>query len=163
MERGAALKSLGAVAVEVVTAGFPIFGLLVEQVVGDLKDAAGGPIASTACTRPTCERRRRWRAPRAVCLVRPAPPPGFPYSPVASIATCVTPRSVSRSRGTSNSLVVVAKVWISCVTSPPVVPSSHTRAHRRLVHVQSATPLDQPLHSRLLAAPARAWALKLSI
>jgi hypothetical protein len=44
---------------------------------------------------------------------------GFQYTPVASIATCVTPASAGQSASASNCLVVVPKVATACSAFGP--------------------------------------------
>jgi len=52
---------------------------------------------------------------------------GFQYTPVDSMATCVTPHSLSQSASRSRSWVKVAKLRFSLRLSPLAPPTAHMR------------------------------------
>ena len=55
---------------------------------------------------------------------------GFQYTPVASIATCVQPASVSQAASSSRPAVVVANSRCSVVTFRPAAMRTHAFTHR---------------------------------
>ena len=70
---------------------------------------------------------------------------GFQYTPVASIATCVTPSAFSQSRSANRPCTVVCELR-DVLGQLALLPHPHAGRHRRLVHVQRARALNDPLH-----------------
>ena len=71
---------------------------------------------------------------------------GCQYTPVASIATCVTRYAASQSRNAINPATVVENS-ASCGSRRPLsVRNPHARGHLRLVHIERADTLIDRLH-----------------
>ena len=68
---------------------------------------------------------------------------GFQYTPVASIATCVQPASVSQAASSSRPAVVVANSRCSVVTFRPAAMRAHAFTHREWTSSPGAFPISR--------------------
>ena len=80
---------------------------------------------------------------------------GFQYTPVASIATCVQPASVSQAASASRPAVVVANSRCSAVAFRPAAMRTHAFT-RREWDIQPGAPGMQDFHS-VTSCIARRW------
>ena len=71
---------------------------------------------------------------------------GCQYTPVASIATCVTRCAASQSRNAIRPCTVVCKLGQVRLAPPAGVRDTHARGHLRLVDIERADALEDRLH-----------------
>ena len=81
---------------------------------------------------------------------------GFQYTPVASIATCVQPASVSQAASSSRPAVVVANSRCSVVTFRPAAMRTHAFTHREWTSNPAHRGYKTSIR-HLLLAKALAW------
>ena len=81
---------------------------------------------------------------------------GFQYTPVASIATCVQPASVSQAASASRPAVVVANSRCSVVTFRPAAMRAHAFTHREWTSNPAHRACKTSMR-HLLIAKALAW------